>query len=518
MGSQWTRWISGVTAALLLGVLATPLHAQTVTVSVNMGFNPAVCVNDVTTASLSATSTSPPPPPYGNVDPAAAWAWSWQVVSPPPGAHVSVTPQPGSQMATVQAYFDQPGDYTIIIKAHVHIGSNSGMVWDADGILGTPPSASPLTTKAIQVQVNLPAGAFVGAGRDPLSLPLQAQPSPVLSGESYGWSVLSGPGNGQFDSPSKNTNFHGTTEGHVTAQVQLSYQGAICKATKALIVVRIDDLMDTVSQEMDQIPMSEGDSYSVPFNSASGGELRSVLVAAPMDPDDPYQWESHYSGRVNHTTGAVLMTFIRPGPYLLKINRQAVSTYVELWVGCAAASKKKEKSCKTKKIPSPSAGLMLISSSANDNGFLVNARNSIGAGNYTPVADVQDAIDAITAMPGQGSVAIIDHGAAGEQSVGDGQGTSVGGTIKLSEIGGAGSWTERFMAACRPKVTTLTLYGCDVGAGANGASFLQGLANGGNMTAQAYDKQVICTKSVLWWGGNWYMCVDATLVSKTPAP
>lgn len=506
--------IAGLAAVLMLSASDNRLGAQTVTVFVERGFDPAVPVNRITTASLRASSTRPTPPAYCDLDPESVWTWSWQVVSPPPDAHVMVIPSAqGHQHAKVKAFFDRPGDYTITIRAHVRIGSSCGQFWEADGTLGTTPSDPSLLTKAIDVQINLSAGQYVGAVRDPLTLPLQAQPAPALSGETFSWSVKKGPGSGDFDTPSAQApNFHGTVEGHVTTQVAMTYQGATCHATQELIVVRIDDLTKSVDREMDQIPMSEGDSYFVPFSGAEG-ELRSVLVAATEDPANPYRWETDYFGRVNHVTGDVVMTFVTAGPYLLEINRANGSTYVELWVNSATSNEGKEKSCKTKAIPRPSADLLLISSSTNDNGFLANARTMYGVGNYTPIASVKDAIKSIGNMPMVGSVALIDHGRSALQDCGAGNSNSVGETLYLSEIGIEDTWTEQFMAACRPKVVILNCYGCSVAAGAKGKEFVKKLASGGGMTATAWDKTIHAIYSPRT-GGRWAVCDDATLVTR----
>jgi hypothetical protein len=106
---------------------------------------------------------------------------------------------------------------------------------------------------------------------------------------------------------------------------------------------------------------------------------------------------------------------------------------------------------------------------------------------------------------------ILEHGLSGDQSMGSATGTIPGKYIRYNDPASAGDMKD-FTDACNGRVTECHLGGCDVGAGATGAAFLQKLADDGNMTVTAWDG----AKSTD--GKIWYTYDGSSLVTKTPAP
>jgi len=165
------------------------------------------------------------------------------------------------------------------------------------------------------------------------------------------------------------------------------------------------------------------------------------------------------------------------------------------------------------RIAAPSADLICISSSAADNGFLVDARAAIPAG--VAAGSVNDVITAINnKYKANGnkpfSLAVIDHGRSALQSMGDGNITVVGGYIAYNDPPSAND-LKNFLVACTRAVTSCTFYGCNVASGADGPAFLQELATGGAMQMTAYTGSVYCNSH-----GKWSASDNGNTVRKTP--
>lgn len=162
------------------------------------------------------------------------------------------------------------------------------------------------------VQIALPDGKYIGAGRDQNPLTVQAVTAPAnLTGQTYSWSVSAGPGNGTFTpATAQTTQFRGTTEGRATVRVDMTYQSSTYQDTDEVIVVRIDDLTEEVTpQLMDDVTVADGGQYVIPFND-SAGELRAVRISPCEDTQAPYLWGQDFQGVVNHQSGDVTLTFM----------------------------------------------------------------------------------------------------------------------------------------------------------------------------------------------------------------
>ena len=329
--------------------------------------------------------------------------------------------------------------------------------------------------------------------------------------------MVDGPGYGTFDNPSlQNVQFFGQTRDHCTVQVTASSSSMTCKATTDVVVIEITDLSEDVPlQMMDQYLLegTSGASYVIPFI-GSYGELRSVKVAPPYDPDAPFQWNVDFEGLVDHSTGNVTLNFYRDGPYCIKKvedagGGQLVETLFQVAYNAPAATEKIATATgKAYKIPAPTGNLVMVDNSPNDNGYLVNVRAFFGANRVDigSVADVNTAIgNKLTNGGGAAFTALLcSHGAVAKISMGDGDITIAGKYIDDQ----AATQADRtaFYAACVPAVTTFTFAHCDVASGAQGANFLQAVATGGKMTAIAPNCHIYCTKDKKWYldvGGNW---------------
>ena len=143
--------------------------------------------------------------------------------------------------------------------------------------------------------------------------------------------------------------------------------------------------------------------------------------------------------------------------------------------------------------------------------------------NEVRINSVQTAIAAInTAFAANGNMPVNvfmgGHGNSTTFTMGDGQQAGTN-RIRAADIGVNGTNTQKFIAAVKGKIRTLTLFGCSVGAG--GGAFLQSLANAIKMgttlpTCYGYDKSV-CAAGGHWiiFSGTLSTIAGAALVCKT---
>jgi hypothetical protein len=84
--------------------------------------------------------------------------------------------------------------------------------------------------------------------------------------------------------------------------------------------------------------------------------------------------------------------------------------------------------------------------------------------------------------------------------MGDGQDTIVG--KHIADTAAAAPFLAAFTAMCRGKVTSITMYGCNVAEGAGGEAFVQDVATRANCSVTAYSGAV--TISTRWFFGTYY--------------
>jgi hypothetical protein len=146
----------------------------------------------------------------------------------------------------------------------------------------------------------------------------------------------------------------------------------------------------------------------------------------------------------------------------------------------------------------------------------VNARASIVG--EEAMDSVQDVVNDITAHWNNNgntpfTLAIIDHGRSGLQSMGDGDVTVAGKFI--DNLARSASDRQDFIDACDGKVTTVTLYGCNVAEGSDGDELLEMLATGANMTVKAHTGSVYATHSTVS-GYRWEASNLGHVVTEAP--
>ena len=132
------------------------------------------------------------------------------------------------------------------------------------------------------------------------------------------------------------------------------------------------------------------------------------------------------------------------------------------------------------------------------------------------VGSVADAITEINAYAagheGEFTVAIVDHGEPDpEQHVGGG-----GAGKQLDDTQGGAALLASFTSACSGEVSRLNLYGCNVAQTTAGKTFVQGLADAGDMDVKACEARTFITK--YWFLGWFYRWSTGPIVTKTPAP
>jgi hypothetical protein len=496
------------TVAVILGSHATAaaqssqptVQFSSATYSVNENGGAAVI-----TVTLSAPSnqtvtvdyaTSDGPPPNGATAPSDYL---------PANGTLTFPPQSTSQSFSVTIVDDSLPEPSEVVNLSLSNPTNA--------TLGTPSTATLtiLDDDPLSVQITKD-GTYVGAGLDQDPINLQANPTPdPLPGASYAWSVDTGPGDGVFSAPSaQNTEFRGSAEGDATVKVVLTYQSLTAQDTTPVGIIRIDNIDDAAEQVMDQPDVDLDSPYTISY----GGTLRSVLIGAVDDSEEPYLWDTDYTGSVDHQTGDVTLVFSRPGPYLLQINRQngnnpVTTQYIQVLAGGAAPSGGRGRPVQRVMAmpaianPSPGFGDLILISTATppaDNGFDGNSRVKLpqvvpppnAARNVVHVGTVAAGVAAINAkFAAMGNrpftLVVIGHGAPAQIEMGGGMNPGAGAGLFAAEIPVVGSGTRTFTAACNGKVSSAYLFGCQVSAGAAGTQFLRDLAVQGNHPVGAWN-------------------------------
>ncbi|CAM9904805.1 unnamed protein product, partial [Phaeothamnion confervicola] len=425
-----------------------------------------------------------------------SWAWSIGTVTlngaPAPAGSYSLwinQPAPSSPAATLSGTFSAVGNWSATVTASVNLVDQCGHSWSGSGSASTS-----VTVFSVQVSAS---GRFVGAVRDQTPLALSAAPTPGTVSGTYSWTVASGPGSGTFHAPTdQNPGFTGDAEGACSVRATLTAGSASAQGSLPLQVIRVDDLSGTVPEAQYNSYDTSG-SYTIPY-STSEGTLQAVLIQPPGTMG--YQWQTDFYALVNQQTGDVNVTMISPGPYLVKAVRTgssggtSLNDIIQLMFNSWSDPKDKSATGTTARIAAPSGDLILIDSTTPD-GAMDAYRQAYPNG--TPMGSVQDAIDAINNHWNNNgnqpfSVVLIGHGAPGNQGMGDGQDTVVGKNI--SDQPASAPSLAAFTAACKGKVSSITMYGCNVAKGASGAAFVQDVATRANCTVTAYTGSVMISK------------------------
>lgn len=121
---------------------------------------------------------------------------------------------------TYNVTFSKEGKVTIAITASTDYGNVS------DEIEST----------VFSLSISTPDGRLANINGE--SITLKAETNPLLTGGTYQWSIVSGPGNGTFsDSSSRTTEFTGTALGQVTVNATINISGASTSAQETLTVI-----------------------------------------------------------------------------------------------------------------------------------------------------------------------------------------------------------------------------------------------------------------------------------------
>ena len=363
-----------------------------------------------------------------------------------------------------------------------------------------------------EVEIDTPDGEYVGTGKDTRTITLDADISPDLTGVTWLWSKESGDGNGTFTpSNGEDTEFEGSTKGKLTVQVAATVeQSCVPVASKDLVVIEIDDLTEEpLYQFMDMFYEDDG-LFSIPYNDTDG-DLESVLILPPGDDDDAYDWGTDFDGTVDHDTGAVDLVFTRDGEYVVKIVRESGSTYIQILVGSGDGPLGAVKTHHTQTVEAFDADLILISSSANDNRFLVNARAAIVGEKAISSAGTAAAEINFAYAGSEITVILFEHGAPGVFSIGAGDQPAPGTGTEISEEWDNAEAMADLADAMQGQVSEFVIISCEVAAGDAGASLLQTLADESGTAIKAYDKKVYCRAD-----GTISLDADTSLVVATP--
>lgn len=367
------------------------------------------------------------------------------------------------------------------------------------------------------VSVNLPDGQYVGAVKDTASIRVQAVPSPPGGTLTFSWSVSSGPGSGTFgNNTAQDTTFAGTSQGQATLQVEMTDPPCSPAYGSANVNVIVIDSLGSISEDYYDEYTTTGN-YTIPFSSSSGNLLE-VLISPPSDSSNPFYWGVDFNATVNHATGTVTIQTYTSAPYMVQTVRTGGSYTFDLQYNAPAGEVgAKKKTGKTVRIAAPSQSLILTSNATDTNGFLTNVRGWGGGGILIDnVNDVNTQIGDEWTNNGNKtfSLGVIDHGNAAYQNMGGGQVWQPAGKyIQRADAGSAADLTA-FMAACKGKTTSITLYGCNVALNntvGDGPQFLQDLATGTNSSVTAYTGSIYITDY-----SRWYASDNGNSVTKNP--
>jgi hypothetical protein len=332
-------------------------------------------------------------------------------------------------------------------------------------------------------------------------------PGPVVD-----WSITGGSGSGVITDPgSASTTFEGDEGGEVEITVRIidGTAGVDISGTVTVWVIELDEIEDNiVAQMIEQQSVGGGApaEYEIPFQDADGA-IAQVEILLPGGQGVNFQIGVDVKMVIDHANGNVKLLFFRRAGFVVRIIRRLAGVEKTKLVRINYGTPSSDKGAcpdagdrRLRKIPG-NADLILVSGSANDNGFLANAQQ-VFAGNCTIIHSVQDAIDAITNHPGHGiRVLIVDHGSIARVSLGSGTESEAGKHLD----GTSATQTDRaaFAAACNGKVLSMTLVGSCIAATVAGQAFCQQMADAGHMRIKAPNAVVKLTVnpdgSSIWW-------------------
>ena len=265
----------------------------------------------------------------------------------------------------------------------------------------------------------------------------------------------------------------------MVAQVEATVSAFTFVAEEEVVVIEVDELTESVDRQTMHIYWEQGSSSFEISYSTEVGELRTVLIAPPTDEEHPFVWSetADYHAVVDHETGDVQLALQRDGEYLVKTVREnggvLNTSFLMVMLDSACSSKdplEDMQAARTMYTRKPQ-GLVLISTSASDNGFLTNARRSIGSGNFTPISNVVDVTCALANNPEASTFSFVDHGHMACQGLGDGMGHEAG--KHIDSTSGTLASRAAIGAACQNiSIQSLWLMGCCVGRNAGGQAFL----------------------------------------------
>lgn len=373
-----------------------------------------------------------------------------------------------------------------------------------------PPTITSVTAQsATQIKVD-----FIDNSQNATHFQMYRSTNPTSGFVAVGSPILSGEPTTFTDSglaPSTQYYFHVIAR---NAVIDSSPSNTGNAATSGIV---IGDLVeDFIPQQMAEITVTGA--YTVPAVS-QGAALIGVFISPPEDLDQPFLRPADYDAQAQ-PNGSVVLTFTRPAPYVVKAVYQGAaeqtSGFATLFFESAIGSTGGAKIGKSKKAPVPTADLILISSAGD--GFNFAARQSIlGEEQISNVDDVITAIqnEYIERFFQPFSVAIIDHGNVGLQSMGGGKAPDPGEYIAYNDPVSAND-LALFMDGAENKITTLTFYGCEVAQGAAGEAFLQQVANGTGAITRGFDRTTYFSWLPIF-GGKFWVDKGGMLVTKFPS-
>ncbi|WP_439542170.1 DUF4347 domain-containing protein [Hyphomicrobium sp.] len=163
-----------------------------------------------------------------------------------------------------------------------------------------------------------------------------------------------------------------------------------------------------------------------------------------------------------------------------------------------------------------SRGRASVDSTRSDNGFLACIRNGWARTNNMSVFDHGSTAVAFSNIRGGSeSFSIVGgHGAPGLIVCGTGQ--VVGSSDKYMSVANEASW--RSIVSQGISGSQLTLFGCKVAAGTDGANFLQRVANALRKPVGGWTGDVWCNPSQIWGTGSFIVVQPGSFVEPVEAP
>lgn len=215
------------------------------------------------------------------------------------------------------------------------------------------------------------------------------------------------------------------------------------------------------------------------------------------------------------TDGVLTAQFDDDGAYHMRVfyedgTNEVHSVFVDAGVGDPyGGADANNGSAPWKQVDAKEADLFIISTGANNDGFINSAVSLLGNGaNTARAGTIQQAKDAIMArqqaLGRKIKVVIVGHGFQGSIRLGHGDTAE-----RINNSGAANSMSGTdFGNMIKDKVSMINLFGCNTGGGTAGGTLLQDITNTGVM-ATAYTSTVGLTNTK-WYAYSWG--------TKVPAP